>query len=115
MWAKSCSAKRTRSCVSGGQQEKELYAIVLKHVEKYEGKRFYEGTDKLNEEAERTTNDRERGWRQAKRRCRRRHGRADAPPSAHPNFGAKEHARRGTGGHFHRAAKRTFLSGAHKK
>jgi hypothetical protein len=61
----------------GGQQEKEMYEIVLTHVEKYEGKLFYEGTDKLNEEADRTTNELERGWRQAKRRCHRRHGRAE--------------------------------------
>lgn len=61
----------------GGPQEKRLYEIVRKHVEKYEDKLFYEGTDKLNEEGDRTTNELERGWRQAKRRCRRRHGRAE--------------------------------------
>jgi hypothetical protein len=61
----------------GGDQEKEMYEIVLWHVEKYEDKLFYEGSEQLNEEEDRTTNALERGWRKAKRRCRSRHGRAE--------------------------------------
>lgn len=70
-----CTRWREEGEQSGGQ-EKEMYAIVLTHVEKYEGKLFYEGSEKLNEEDDRTTNELERGWRQVKRRCRSRHGRA---------------------------------------
>jgi hypothetical protein len=57
-----------------GEKEKWLYEIVLTHVARYEGKLFYEGTEKLNEEGDRTTNELEREWRKFKRRCRRRHG-----------------------------------------
>jgi len=56
--------------------EKQLYEIVLAHVERYEGKLLYEGAEKLNERSDRTTNDLERTWRENKRRCRGRHGRA---------------------------------------
>jgi hypothetical protein len=55
-------------------REKQLYEIVLTHVERYRGKLFYEGSEKLNEEGDRTTNELERRWRQVKRRCRRHHG-----------------------------------------
>jgi hypothetical protein len=61
----------------GERQDKQLYEIVLDHVERYEGKLFYEGTEKLNEEGDRTTNELERNWRKVKRRCRSRHGRAE--------------------------------------
>jgi hypothetical protein len=59
-----------------GEKDKKMYEIVLTHVARYEGKLFYEGTEKLNEEGVRTTNELERQWRKAKRRCRSRHGRA---------------------------------------
>jgi hypothetical protein len=59
------------------RKEKQLYEIVLDHVERYEGKLFYAGTEKLNEEADRTTNELERDWRKVKRRCRKRHGHAE--------------------------------------
>jgi hypothetical protein len=58
-------------------QEKQLYEVVLSHVERYEGKLFYEGTAKLNEEGDRTTNELERFWRKEKRRCRRRRGNSE--------------------------------------
>jgi hypothetical protein len=60
-----------------GREEREMYEIVLTHVERYEGKLFYDGLEKLNEEGDRTTNELEREWRKAKRRCRGRHGRAE--------------------------------------
>jgi hypothetical protein len=60
-----------------GKKEKEMYEIVLTHVERYEGKLFYTGAEKLNEEGDRTTNELEREWRKSKRRCRVRHGRAE--------------------------------------
>jgi hypothetical protein len=56
--------------------EKQLYEIVLSHLERYEGKLLYEGTEELNEQSDRTTNALERTWRENKRRCRGRHGRA---------------------------------------
>jgi hypothetical protein len=59
-----------------GPKEKQMYDIVVTHVEKYEGKLFYEGSEKLNEEGDRTTNELEREWRKVKRRCRRHHGNA---------------------------------------
>jgi hypothetical protein len=58
-------------------REKQLYEIVLSHVERYEGKLFYGGAAKLNEEEDRTTNELERSWRKVKRRCRRHHGNAE--------------------------------------
>jgi hypothetical protein len=57
-------------------REKQLYEVVLSHLERYQGKLFYEGTEQLNEQSDRTTNDLERTWRDNKRRCRARHGRA---------------------------------------
>ena len=57
------------------QREKQLYEIVLSHVQRYEGKLCYEGAEQLNTESDRTTNDLERTWRDNKRRCRGRHGR----------------------------------------
>lgn len=57
-------------------REKHLYEIVLSHMERYEGKLLYEGAEELNERFDRTTNDLERTWRENKRRCRGRHGRA---------------------------------------
>jgi hypothetical protein len=56
-------------------EDKRPYEIVLTHVARYENKLFYEGTEKLNEEGDRTTNELEREWRNFKRSCRRRHGR----------------------------------------
>jgi hypothetical protein len=58
-------------------RDKQLYEIVLRHVERYEGKLFYQGAEKLNEERDRTTNELERSWRKVKRRCRRHHGNAE--------------------------------------
>jgi len=58
-------------------RDKQLYEIVLSHVERYEGKLLYEGAEELNERSDRTTNDLERTWRKNKRRCRGRHGRAE--------------------------------------
>jgi hypothetical protein len=57
-------------------REKQLYEIVLSHLERYEGKLLYEGAEELNEQSDRTTNALERTWRENKRRCRGRHGRA---------------------------------------
>ena len=56
------------------KEEKRLYEIALTHVARYETKLFDEGTEKLNEEGDRTTNELEREWRNFKRRCRRRNG-----------------------------------------
>jgi hypothetical protein len=71
-----CQTWREQQEQSAGR-EKELYEIVLSHVERYEGKLFYGGAAKLNEEGERTTNELERSWRKVKRRCRRHHGNAE--------------------------------------
>jgi hypothetical protein len=57
-------------------RERQLYEIVLSHIGRYEGKLLYEGAERLNEGSDRTTNDLERTWRENKRRCRGRHGRA---------------------------------------
>ena len=58
------------------EREKELYEVVLSHLQRYEGKLFYQAAEGLNEQSDRTTNDLERTWRENKRRCRGRHGRA---------------------------------------
>src|SRR6202042_3326235 len=65
--------QETESCPA---REKQLYEVVLTHVDRYEGKLFYEAAEQLNEQSDRTTNDLERTWRETKRRCRGRHGRA---------------------------------------
>jgi hypothetical protein len=65
--------QETQRC---GTRKKQLYEVVLSHLERYEGKLFYAGAEELNEQSDRTTNDLERTWRENKRRCRRRHGRA---------------------------------------
>lgn len=65
--------KEKESCPT---REKPLYEVVLSHLERYEGKLFDEGTEGLNEQSDRTTNELERTWRENKRRCRGRHGRA---------------------------------------
>jgi hypothetical protein len=57
-------------------REKQLYEIGLSHLQRYEGKLFYEGVEQLNEQSDRTTNGLERTWRQNKRKCRTRHGRS---------------------------------------
>ncbi len=62
---------------SSQEEDKRLYEIVLRHVEKYEGKLCYDGVARLNEEGDRTTNSLERHWRKVKRRCRRHHGNAE--------------------------------------
>jgi hypothetical protein len=62
---------------SGRADEQEIYGIVLAHVRRYEGKLAYEGDRPLNKEGDRTTNALEAWWRQTKRRCRQRHGRAE--------------------------------------
>ena len=61
---------------SSQREEQQIYAIVLAHVRRYEGKLAYEGDSPLNEEGDRTTNALEQRWRQTKRCCRVRHGRA---------------------------------------
>jgi hypothetical protein len=71
-----CEAWRARKEESG-EKEKQLYEIALEHVERYEEKLFYRGEEKLNEEGDRTTNELQRRWRKAKRRCRRHHGNAE--------------------------------------
>jgi hypothetical protein len=62
---------------SSAEAEKQLYEIVLGHVERYEDKLCYGGSQRLNEEGDRTTNELERHWRKVKRRCRRHHGNAE--------------------------------------
>ena len=52
-----------------------MHEIVLTHVDRYQGKLFYDGQEKLNEEGDRTTTEMEQEWRHSKRRWRRRHGR----------------------------------------
>lgn len=56
-------------------RERQLYEIVLSHLQRYEGKLLDAGVEELNEQSDRTTNALERTWRENKRRCRRRHGR----------------------------------------
>ncbi len=73
---KSLCEKWCGEMARSGKEEKLMYEIVVSHVERYQGKLFYAGSEKLNEEGDRTTNELERQWRQAKRRCRLRHGRA---------------------------------------
>jgi hypothetical protein len=58
-------------------EDREVYRVVLQHVRRYREKLAYEGETPLNEEGDRTTNALERWWRQAKRNCRVRHGRAE--------------------------------------
>jgi hypothetical protein len=62
---------------SSRAEEQEIYGIVVEHVRRYEGKLTYEGDSPLAEEGDRTTNALEQWWRQTKRRCRVRHGRAN--------------------------------------
>jgi hypothetical protein len=62
---------------SSQREEQQIYTIVVQHLRRYQGKLAYEGDDPLNEEGDRTTNALEQWWRQSKRRCRVRHGRAN--------------------------------------
>ena len=73
---KTLCAKWRLEQARSGPPEKQLDDIVVSHVEKYQDKLFYEGSEKLNEEGDRTTNGLEREWRKVKRRCRRHHGNA---------------------------------------
>jgi hypothetical protein len=72
-----CSKWEQARQASGRAEEQEIYRIVVEHVRRYEGKLTYEGDGPLNEEEDRTTNALEQWWRQTKRVCRVRHGRAN--------------------------------------